>query len=174
MSHFSWNHGKYNRSIIHPPNGLPELIVNEKELQEKSVSFYSKASTFFCQLCPGNQSVLLSEVPKLSELLNKDEPELVDEEDVDCRLEIDDIPDCKVGDTVNYIRDSINKEDRIASISFDPSKIQLLFNLRFKDNDVIQTTREFIKCATDDDVTLIPQTTAEYIQQCGQIDPEQL
>jgi len=35
-------------------------------------------------------------------------------------------------------------------------------------------TREFIKCATDDDVALIPQTTAEYIQQCGQIDPEQL
>ena len=35
-SWFSWDHGKYHSTIIHPPNGLTELMINEQELERLS------------------------------------------------------------------------------------------------------------------------------------------
>ena len=35
-SWFSWDHSKYHSTIIHPPNGLTELMINEQELERLS------------------------------------------------------------------------------------------------------------------------------------------
>ena len=54
--------------------------------------------------------------------MDKDEPDLINKEDYYSVLNVDDIPDYKVGDQVRYIRDGINKKGKMTSILFDLSK----------------------------------------------------
>ena len=74
-SWFSWDHGKQKRTIFHSTSGLPEIIVNEKELEKRALAFYTKAKNFFCNLLPPkdleNNTILLTKN-------SSDLPELID------------------------------------------------------------------------------------------------
>ena len=85
-----------------------------------------------------------------------------------------DFPDGTIGDKVTYTRDGVVSKGRITSVLLDPSRTQIRFTVKCDDQNVIQTTREFLKFDHDVDVSKIPQTTEDYMKECSRIDPEHL
>ena len=46
---FAWNHHKKMRMTIHPDSRLPELIINESQLEQRSVTLFTVARICFAQ-----------------------------------------------------------------------------------------------------------------------------
>ena len=171
-SWFSWDHGRYHRTILHPISGLPVLVINEVEVEAKSASYCTKAANFFCTFVPScdtySKSVLLSSSS------SSDPHILMDEDNEFMQLRNADALDGRIGDPVRYVRDGVIKSGHITNMLLDPSRTQMLYNVKCGLNEVIQTTREFLKFADDIEVAVIPQTTDDYIRYCKNIDPEKL
>ena len=59
-SWFSWDHGEQNKTMLHPSSGLPEIIINKKQLESNSATFFTTASIFACNLYMNDTPVLLT------------------------------------------------------------------------------------------------------------------
>ena len=70
------------------------------------------------------------------------------------------------GSRVKHYRDGIVKDGKIFNMLLDPSKMQFLHTIKCKDHEVIQTTREYFKLISDEEVRAIPQTNEECIKLC--------
>ena len=161
--------------MFHPPSGLPELLTYECSIERANSGFLAKSRNFFCQLCPSRSTPILFSNAKSKDDCGDDPPDLLDEMDDDySALLIDDLLHCSIGDKVAYSRDGVNEDGDLINIVLDPSRTQLLYTFRFKDNTILQTTHEFLKFTAEEDVADIPLTTDDYMSQCRNIDPEQL
>ena len=89
-------------------------------------------------------------------------------------LPLEEILICVIERNVKYASDTIVKDSKIKAIQLHPSKSQLLYEIMFKDQLDIKTTREFVKTKENEEVIDIPHTTEDYIRKCHNIDPEKL
>jgi len=106
--------------------------------------------------------------------LSDDPPELEDEMDNWEHVKIDELPGIKVGDKVRYVRHGVTKPGILVNLLLDPSRTQLLYTIRCAGNEVLQTTKEFIKKEEDEEITAIPSTIEDYVRRCSEMDREQL
>ena len=73
----------------------------------------------------------------------------------------------------NY-RYGVVKDGKIVNMLLDPSKTQFLCTIKCNVHEVIQTTREYFKLSSVEEVIAMPQTTKECIKRCVEINPENL
>ena len=127
------------------------------------MAYFTRSKDFVCSFVPSCDSYSKSVL--LTTPTNVDSPELIDKENEFLTLNDTEGFHRNVGDSIWYVRDGIDKKGYIINMLLDPSRTQLLYNVKCKYR-VIQTTREFLKFVGDKEVAIIPQTTDDYIQQC--------
>ena len=99
---------------------------------------------------------------------------LVHRDDENYSIEGGDLPGKSIGSRAQQCRDDIVKDGKIVNVLLDPSKTQFLNTIKYKDNEVIQTTREHFKLRSDEEVKVTPQTNKECIKRCTEINHEHL
>ena len=85
-----------------------------------------------------------------------DSPSDDDKETEKNNINLSDFPDRTIGDKVTYTQDRVVSKCRITSVLLDPSWTQIQFTVKCDDQNVIQTTQEFLKFDHNVDVSKIP------------------
>ena len=102
---------------MHPVSRLPELVINEVDVEAKSTYFCTKATSFFCTFVLScdtySKSVLL--LPSSS----SDSPNLMDKDNEFMQLRDTDALDGRIGDSVRYLRDGVMKSGHITNMLLD-------------------------------------------------------
>ena len=62
----------------------------------------------------------------------------------------------------------------LTSCKMDPSRLQLLCNLKLNDNSTVTTTKEFVSAEDEQDLADTPMTTEYHIRLCQQIKLEDI
>jgi len=158
---FSWDKGRQHRMILHPPSGLPEITINEQDVERRESSFFVRAGKFVGKMCSSPLDAIF--YTSTDESMATDPPDLIDEADDHHMLQLDELPGIKVGDKVRYVRDGVNKPGILLNLMCDPSRTQLLYTICCAGNEVIQTTKEFVKLEADEEVSAIPTTIDDYV-----------
>ena len=153
-SWFSWDAEMFHKTILHPISNLPEIVVNERALESHQMSFFTKTldtvTSYWKSKSEGASHVLLVDANKCakpSDLVDKEvatESKWQDEDDYLHGFTVDDIPRFKCGDKLLYIRDGDVRDAFLKSITTDPSRLQLLYNIEFNDKSTLSVTKEFL------------------------------
>ena len=86
----------------------------------------------------------------------------------------DDIPTILIGLKIAHKRNGDAHPGSLTSYKTDPSRLQLLYNLKLNDNSTVTTTKEFVSAEDDQDLADIPTSTEDYIRLCQEIKPEDI
>ena len=133
--------------MLYPPSGLPDTIVNEKQLERNTVTFFTKASRFLCNACAKNDTVLLP-CPKSLDSL----PGIFDTDPEEVDIYLSEFPDGSVGDQVQHTRDRVYKTVQLVSLLLEPIHSKILCTIKCDEHKMIQTARELVKFEGDEDV----------------------
>ena len=142
-SHFYWNYNKHQQTITHPPSNLPELPVKEgfslagMYTRMVGAKFFTTKQHFHCHA---------------SNLIPND-----DETKRNVELSSDMF---HVGETLLYTNVGKTSYVRIEEISLDEKSV-LRFRVRTTNDEVIETTKEYLRSPDDPDIGWIPTTLPE-------------
>ena len=140
---FYWNRIKHQQTITHPPSNLPEFPVNEGFSLSGIYTQMVGAKVFTPkQHCHFHASNLIP---------NNDEPKINVELSYDM---------FHVGETLLYTNAGQTLYVRIEEIRLDEKAI-LRFRVRTTNDEVIETTKEYLRSPDDPDIGWIPTTLSE-------------
>ena len=107
--------------ILHPPSSLPEITINEQDVEHRESSFFVRAGKFVGKMCSLPLDAILC--TSTNEPTATDPPDLIDKADDHHMLQLDKLPRIKIGDKVRCVRDGVNKPGILLNLTCDPSRI---------------------------------------------------
>ena len=157
---FTWDFGKYTRTISHPSSNLPEIQLNPSKGWYVSFVNLFRPQCYFINK-PLASRTLLPEV-------RKDDISFLDEIPQDRSFEtFSKSPKNStfaIGEKVKYTRDDHHEVGTLTSIDLDSEKLVPIFNISFGGSRTISTTKEFISHFDDIDPMELPITREQLLK----------
>ena len=189
QSIFTWDFGKFTKTILHGSSKLPELQV--KSSQKNAEAFYSlvrKSQTANCHLI--FNKAFKTDRSSMTKEENKDmnnslfccmtkhayEVDKVqdDYDESDSVTSIPSISTLCIGCSVKYMQDDHVETGTLVGVDIsDPSK-PALYEIEFKDDRKVQTTREHLELQETPDAFAIPTQARQILEVASTIPQEVL
>ena len=165
---FTWNGGKSSKTITHPVNSLPEMVINEGN------KIYEAFNAAFTSMAPVMRSSLqcFRSFQKVNDPMQSrvDTVQNTPEQYIDKCTDADSF---KIGDTVRYIDKSGSKGAKITDLTFN-EQMRPSYRVELEDQTSVEATDDVIQHVDDTNIGIVPRTVEQVQHEANKLSKEDI